>query len=182
MRIPEDLHKKAKDNNLCLTDIMIEALEEKIAKIEAGEENTPITPDQRVDAALEKLDGDHDLAQYLSTSGRVHRKVVAYAYARVEWDTGLILNARQKERVRDFLSDQFLEVRDEIESRPPPLDEITGKRLNNFSINTGYRTRLQVEGKTPELLREIGERFILNSGPVTPTSLESIIEHLRSKY
>ncbi|MFA7121127.1 MAG: hypothetical protein WC277_06575 [Bacilli bacterium] len=181
--IPEHLHKMVKDNHLCLTDMVIKMLNEKAEEIQTGSEvEVPPTADQKIDAVLEKLNGDHTITQYISSAGRVHRKVVAYTNARIESEAGVILNTRQKERVKEFLLSQFEHVREDIRTWHPPIDEITGKRLNNFAINTGYRARFQIEGKTPELLREVGEKFIKASGPVTPTSLESIIEHLKMKF
>ncbi len=177
IRLPEHLHRAIKENNLCLTDIVIEALETALSQVEDGINQQP-TPDERVDAALNKLDGDPDIAEYLISAKRIHRKVVSYVYGRVEWESGVILSTRQKERVRGFIEDQFVGVRDEVWSRHPALDEITGQRLGNFITNTGYRHRIEAEGKTPELLREIGERFVQASGPVKPTPIESIINHL----
>ncbi|MDD2779787.1 MAG: hypothetical protein PHG93_06155 [Candidatus Methanomethylophilaceae archaeon] len=182
IRLPKHLHEMLQENNLCLTEMVVEMLKETEAKIQREAEGTSPTPDERVDAALEDLNGDHDLRTYLSSSGRIHRKIVAFAYARVGQDACVILTTKQKERIRTFLENQLLEVRDEVETRHPALDEVTEKRFKNYIVNMGYRYRLEAEGKTPELMQEIGERFILNSGPVTPTSLESIIEHLRSKY
>lgn len=178
IRIPAHLHQGIKENNLCLTDIVVGALETTLAEINNDDADLQPTPDDRVDEALSKLDGDPDIAEYLISAKRIHRKVVAYVYGRVEWESGVILSNRQKRRIREFTERQYLAVRDEIWPEHPALDSITKERLGNFVSNMGYRHRMAIEGRTPELLREIGERFVRASGPVKPTSIDSIVEHL----
>ncbi len=182
VRIPGDLYCELKRHDLCFTDIALNALRDKINELNSNTPDAPPSSDQKVDLAIEKLDGDPDIRDYLISAGRIHRKVVSYVYGRVEWESGVVLSNRQKGRVKLFIEEQFADVRDRICPKHIDLDPKTKSRLKNYIMNTGYNTQLEVGGGSPEILQKIGEKFIQAGGPVKLTSLESIVTYLSQAF